>query len=168
MLRVFQAGEQDFEAADALTWEYLQWAAGRLRDLHGIAYDVAAAHARDVAGRETYLPPDGRLLLASVGGATAGCVCIRPLEHGIGEIKRLYVRPAFRGMSVGRELVRRAVQEARDIGYARLRLDSGDFQEPAHALYRRAGFHDIPAYDGSEIPEAYREHWVFMELQLAG
>lgn len=167
MLSIIQArDERDFAEIDALTWEYLTWADGNTRELYDMEYDVAAAHQGDIAARATYLPPKGRLLLASVNGASAGCVRLRELEPGTGEAKRLYVRPAFRGQGVGRQLVARLIEEARDIGYRRLLLDSSGFQRAAHALYRRAGFTEVAPYEGSEIPEEYRQHWLFMELPL--
>ncbi|MEJ2291305.1 MAG: GNAT family N-acetyltransferase [Deinococcales bacterium] len=162
-----QASEQThFDAVDELTWEYLVWAEGRSRELYGMEYDIAAAHERDIVARAKYLPPMGRLLLASVDGASAGCVCLQQLGVDTGEVKRLYVRPSYRGHGVGRELLQHLIQDARDIGYQRLVLDSGGFQQAAHALYRQAGFVDIAPYQGNELPERYRQNLVFMELPL--
>jgi GNAT superfamily N-acetyltransferase len=167
MLSIIQASEQThFDAVDELTWEYLVWAEGRSRELYGMEYDIAAAHERDIAARAKYLPPMGRLLLASVDGASAGCVCLQQLGVDTGEVKRLYVRPSYRGHGVGRELLQHLIQDARDIGYQRLVLDSGGFQQAAHALYRQAGFVDIAPYQGNELPERYRQNLVFMELPL--
>lgn len=167
VLSIIQATEQThFDAVDGLTWEYLVWAEGQARELYGLERDFAAVHERDKAGRAKYLPPQGRLLLATVDGASAGCVCLQQLDAGSGEVKRLYVRPAYRGHGVGRELLQRLIQEARAIGYRRLVLDSGGFQQAAHALYRRAGFVDIAPYEGNELPERYQQNLVFMELTL--
>lgn len=169
MLSIIQAEAQEhFDEVDRLTWEYLEWAEGRSRALYGMEYDIAAAHERDIAGRAKYLPPMGRQLLATVDGAGAGCVCLQQLDAGTGEVKRLYVRPAYRGRGVGRELLHHLIGEARTIGYRRLVLDSGGFQQAAHALYRREGFVDIAPYEGNELPEAYRQNLVFMEMRLTG
>lgn len=167
MLSIIQASEQThFDAVDELTWEYLVWADSQSRELYQMEYDIAAAHERDIAARAKVLPPMGRLLLASVDGASAGCVSLQQLAGDTGEVKRLYVRPAFRGQGVGGELLRHLIRNARDIGYRRLVLDSGGFQQAAHALYRRAGFVDIEPYEGNELPDQYRQNLVFMELPL--
>lgn len=172
MLSVIQARDQShFDAVDELTWEYLAWGYGRLKERTGIDFGAEAAHRGDIAGRANYLPPKGRLLLAFVDGASAGFVRLRPLDADTGdtgEVKRLYVRPAYRSHGVGRELVGRLIQEARAIGYRRLVLDSAPFLKAGHDLYRRAGFSDIAPYAGNQIPERYRKNWVFMELPLTG
>lgn len=109
-----------------------------------------------------YGPPSGRLLLARYAGHAAGCVALRRLEAGICEMKRLYVRPADRGRSLGRMLVERIIAEARTIGYERMRLDTIESaMKDAIALYRRMGFEEIAPY--SAIPV---EHALWMELRL--
>ena len=79
----------------------------------------------------------------------------------------MFVRPSFRRKGIGRLLVNETIKAARQSDYATLRLDSAGFVSDAHALYRSFGFRDISPYEESEIPVAYRQHWVFMELSLA-
>jgi putative acetyltransferase len=108
-----------------------------------------------------YGPPQGRLLLALQDGQTAGCIALRPLQPGVCEMKRLYVRPAFRTNGVGRVLVDRIIQEARQAGYRHMRLDTLPSMTAALALYRRLGFREIEPYYENPVEGA-----VFLELQL--
>jgi len=111
----------------------------------------------------TYARPEGRLLLAFWDEALAGCVALRRLEPGTCELKRLYVRPAFRSLKIGRLLTERAIREAGEAGYQRIRLDSLPSMVPAISLYQRLGFRPIGSYRENPVEGA-----VFLELQLAG
>ena len=109
-----------------------------------------------------YSPPDGRLLLALCDRAPAGCVALRKLQGGICEMKRLYVRPPFRGRGLGRDLVLTLIEQARLSLYAKMRLDTiAASMTEAVSLYRSLGFHDIPAYRRNPIPGA-----IYLELEL--
>jgi ribosomal protein S18 acetylase RimI-like enzyme len=109
-----------------------------------------------------YAPPRGRLLLAEVDGQPAGCVALRPLETGVCEMKRLYVRPQFRGLKLGRQLAETVIAEAKLIGYQAMRLDTvEDKMQSAVALYRALGFREIAPYTVN--PES---SVIFMELAL--
>ncbi len=91
---------------------------------------------------------------------------MRKLNEETGELKRMYVRPAYRGQGAGRALVHALLAEARQAGYVRVRLDSARFMHAAHLLYHSAGFEEIEAYEGSEIPLEFQGHWIFMEKAL--
>jgi ribosomal protein S18 acetylase RimI-like enzyme len=109
-----------------------------------------------------YAPPDGRLLLASYHGSLAGCGALHKLEPGICEMKRLYLRSAFRGKGLGRIIAERLISEARAVGYRRMRLDTiGSSMKDAVALYRLLGFKEIPPYRPNPIAGA-----LYMELEL--
>jgi len=108
-----------------------------------------------------YASPKGCLLLAKVDGCAAGCVALRPLEEGICEMKRLYVRPEFRGRNLGRKLAEEIIAAGRKAGYRVMRLDTLDTLKPAMALYKALGFYEIPAYYPNPITNV-----VYLELKF--
>ena len=105
-----------------------------------------------------YAPPRGEILMARAGRAAAGVVALRPLPYGGAtadgacEMKRLYVRPAFRAAKLGRRLAERVIEESRRLGYRRLMLDTLQDMTSAQALYRALGFTEIEAYYENPLP----------------
>jgi putative acetyltransferase len=118
---------------------------------------------RELAGLPgEYAPPDGRLLLAEYEGASAGCVALHKIESGTCEMKRLYLRPRFRGKGSGWALAERAIAEARTIGYQCMRLDTvAPVMKDAVAMYRKLGFKEIEPYRANPNPGT-----LYMELAL--
>jgi putative acetyltransferase len=109
-----------------------------------------------------YAPPEGRLLLAEYEGQVVGCVALHKLEPGICEMKRLYLRPQFRGKGLGRALADRIIAEARQIGYQRMRLDTVEpVMKDAVAMYRKLGFKEIAPYCSNPMSGV-----IYMELGL--
>lgn len=102
-----------------------------------------------------YAPPRGALFIArSPSGAAAGCIALRPFDAKTGEVKRLYVRPAFRGTGLGARLAAKVLEAARAAGYQRLVLDTLDRMGDAVRLYGKLGFRQIPPYYNNPIPGA--------------
>ena len=109
-----------------------------------------------------YAPPHGRLLLATSEDTPAGCVALHSLSPGICEMKRLYVRPNFRGKGLGKVLAEHVSVEGRNIGYKQLRLDTVEPRmQTAVAMYRKLGFREVAPYRPNPIEGA-----LYMELQL--
>jgi ribosomal protein S18 acetylase RimI-like enzyme len=108
-----------------------------------------------------YARPNGALLLATAGADYAGCVALRHLDASICEMKRLYVRPAFRRHGLGRRLSTEVIQIARDIGCERMRLDTMRWMTASCELYRALGFAEIPPYYPNPIDGA-----VYFEFDL--
>ena len=109
-----------------------------------------------------YAPPDGRLLLATVEDQLAGCVALHKLDSQTCEMKRLYLRPQFRGKGLGRALTNQVIAEARQSGYQRMRLDTVEpVMKDAVAMYRRLGFREIDPYRTNPMAGT-----LYMELDL--
>ena len=108
-----------------------------------------------------YAPPSGALLIALHQDEAAGCVALRDLGHGVCEMKRLFVRPQFRGLGLGRQLADAIIAKAGQLGYLLMRLDTLDRLSEAMRLYERLGFRKIPAYYDNPLAGA-----VYWELDL--
>ena len=148
---IIPATEEDVDAVTALFREYEA----------SLPFDLSFQNfEQELAGLPgRYAPPSGQMLLATCGGAFAGCVALRQIGEGTCEMKRLFVQPAFRGKGIGRALAQAIIEEGRRIGYKRMRLDTA--MEPARSLYQSLGFREIPPYQHVPV-----EGVVFMELEL--
>ncbi|MFN2532793.1 MAG: GNAT family N-acetyltransferase [Pyrinomonadaceae bacterium] len=144
----------EIEAARVLFKEYEAWLGLNL------CFQNFEQELAELPGK--YAPPDGRLFLVFDDEQMAGCVALRRLSEDTCEMKRLFLRPAFRGRSLGRRMVQQIIEEARRMGYRRLRLDTlPGRMDQAIALYGSFGFTQIEPYYDSPISEA-----LFMELKL--
>ncbi len=128
----------DLRAVRALFEEYAAWLDEDLC-FQGFAEELASLPGK-------YAPPDGRLFIATVDGRPAGCIALRRLDAGTGEVKRLYVRPEGRGLGIGSALARRVVDEARTVGYERLVLDTLERMSSARKIYESLGFRRTAPY----------------------
>ena len=155
-----------------LAEDYYNWMACELKSNYDIDVDpVIGTTLRDHVEKDvdefiSSISKNGVFYLIQVDDKIVGMGALRKVKEGIGEIKRMYVRPAFRGKGIGRAMLEHLTAAAREIGYPRVWLDSTRFMKEAHSLYRSVGFREIAPYPESEIPEELQEHWVFMELQL--
>jgi GNAT superfamily N-acetyltransferase len=149
-----------------LFWEYLQWANRKVQETFAVSFDIVAMLEDDMKTLNKFMPPQGRLLLGYVDDQVLGIACLKMLTDRIAEVKRMYVRPQARKRGLGRALLHQLLEEARQIGYERVYLDSARFMTEAHQLYRSHGFREIEAYEGSEIPKEFQKNWIFMEREL--
>ncbi|HWS28885.1 MAG TPA: GNAT family N-acetyltransferase [Clostridia bacterium] len=119
-------------------------------------YEEEAKHLQ-----EKYGQPNGRLYLASYGTTAAGCVALRKLNDVCCEMKRLYVRPMYRGLGIGKMLMEKVISDATQIGYRHIRLDTFPFMQEAIQMYGRYGFYEIERYNDNPAPTA-----VFMQMDI--
>jgi GNAT superfamily N-acetyltransferase len=136
---------QEIAAAAILFREYADWLGIDL-SFQGFEAELASLPGK-------YAAPTGALILAhSPAGEALGCVAVRPLEGRVCEMKRLYVRPAARGLGIGAALVAAIVESAHTLGYTEMKLDTLPTMPEAYALYQRFGFLPIPAYYHNPVP----------------
>ena len=128
---------------------FLEYASSLNLDLE---FQGFARELRELPGE--YAPPRGLLILAWPGdrSSAAGCIALRPLGADVCEMKRLYVRPLYRGLGIGRALSVRLIEDAARLGYLRMRLDTLSCMAAATGLYRSLGFREIPAYYHNPLP----------------
>ena len=148
----------DWGSVQTLLREYADW----LKiDLSFQNFEYELAHLAEMYG-----PPGGRMLIAELttneGTVAAGCVGVRRFNDLICEMKRLYVRPAYRGTGLGRRLALEILAHGRALGYQRMRLDTLEGMKEAQRLYRSLGFYPIPPYGSHDVPGTQ-----FLEADLA-
>lgn len=124
-----------------------------------LSFQQFDAELADLPGK--FAAPQGQVLLAYLDGDVIGCVALRPIDATICEMKRLYVRPAGRGLQAGTQLATLICASARELGYSRIRLDTLPTMHAALRLYASLGFEPIPAYVFNPIPGA-----IFLECDL--
>jgi len=136
-IRIAQSAA-DFDTAKQLFLEYAE----------SLGFDICFQNFEQelVDIRVQYGAPNGCLLLATTGGQAVGCAGVRRWEGGAAELKRMYLRPSARGAGAGRRLLQAALEQARQLGYRSIRLDTLPNMQAAISLYRSLGFDDIPAY----------------------
>jgi len=154
MKLILATSESDIKEARTLLQEYAAWL--------GISLCFQNFDRELAALPGEYAPPDGRLLLAFEDDELAGCVALRKIRATTCEMKRLFLRPGFRGRGLGRVLVERIIEEARQIGYTQMYLDTlPGRMDQAIALYKSIGFKEIEPYYNNPVAGA-----TFMELRL--
>jgi len=137
---------------------------GRLDDIRSLFREYASSlgvdlcfqhfeeELKNLPGR--YARPEGRLYIMLVDGEIAGCIALRKLDDARCEMKRLYVRPAFRALGLGRTLAGRVIADAKTLGYRQMLLDTLSTMSGAQALYERLGFSDVLPYYDNPVPGA--------------
>ena len=168
MIEIIQAtSEEEIEMADQLNWEYLSWCVDESQDRLGEELDINELYSHSKIDQESFLADTGRLLLAKENEVIGGMACLKKIRKSTCEIKRMYVQPAFRGKRIGEQLLFRLVEEAKEIGYSKVLLDSDPYMSKAHTIYRAMGFVETEPYAEAEMEgNDYSRHMIYMELNL--
>jgi GNAT superfamily N-acetyltransferase len=167
MANIILVSDRSFDQqVQGLLYEYFRWVNEQLDAEFNIRLDIDSIIENDLKEIEIYFPPTGRLLLTKVEDHYAGIGFLTKLRPGVGEIRRMYVRPEDRRQGLGRVILETLIAEAKKSEYRSLLLDSPKSWKWAHSLYESASFNVTQEYPECEVPEAFREHWIFMELPL--
>jgi len=157
----------DGESIKALWLEYLVWGNDKMQAMYGVhPHNPTETVKDDLKNIAKFQPPQGRLMLALYENKICGLGSLKSITTEIGEIKRMYVDPTFRGIGAGRAILHALLEEAKAIGYTTVRLDTPKFMVAAHALYRSFGFYDIGPYPEMEVSQEFKEYLLFMEIDL--
>ena len=160
------------EALIALNVEYVSWVFAGVGKLFEVPTDQIVGlppheYVPTVIDKVCgHAPPMGIFYLLHVGQQLAGMGGLRSLGSGVAEIKRLYIRPEFRGRQLGDVLLKCLLSDAKAFGYQKVCLDTGLFMRSAHRLYESNGFVDCPVYEGIEVPPKFRSRWRYMARSL--
>jgi ribosomal protein S18 acetylase RimI-like enzyme len=155
------------DAIGDLMVEYMTWATARFKATFGVDAPTDPGQMREnVAEYDT--PSSALLVAVAASGELAGAAALRSLEPGIVEIKRMYVRPAWRGRHVGSRLLDHLLDHAAQRHASTIRLDTARFMDDAQSLYRSRGFEERDPYEGTEIPAPLQRYWRFFERSVTG
>lgn len=155
-----------------LTVEYMSWNEQQLQAMFGMNFqDIVGMSVVEYVERNIDKacgepPPDGCFYLLEYAGQIAGMGGLRRIAPGICELKRFFVRPAFRGHQLGQALLDRVLGDAKAFGFASMRLDTGPFMHAAHKLYLANGFVDRAPYPEAEVSANMHDRWRFFERQV--
>lgn len=120
-----------------------------------------------IDGLSALSPPAGFVYVLEAEDTLAGMIVAKTIEEGVGEVKRMYIRPDYRGMGYGKKMLETLVNRAQELGYSKLRLETADFMPAALKIYKASGFKERGPYPGGEVPEWYRAYCIFMEKTLS-
>lgn len=156
----------------SLNVEYMQWNSDQLKAMFGIRFsDVAGMEVPEYVASQIDKscgepPPNGCFYLVECDGVVAGMGGLRRIHSDVSELKRVYVRPTFRGRQLGGAILKRVLADAKALGFRSMRLDSGPFMLAAHKLYLANGFVERPPYREAEVGEVLHDRWRFMEREI--
>jgi len=152
-----------------LSEEYFDWMACELKKNYDIdVYPIIGTALRDYVENDvdeftSSILKDGVFYLVQVENRTVGMGALRKLKEGIGEIKRMYIKPEYQGRGLGKKMLQLLLSRGKEYGFSAIYLETGSFMATAQHLYRSAGFYNREEYPETEVPPQLRHVWLFME-----
>ena len=152
-----------------LNEEYLSWIADEMQQRYNIDTElILGVSIREYVKKfleelSSYIAPNGIYYILQVNDSIIGMGALRKIKKDIGEIKRMYIQPKYRGNGYGKKLLEQLLKKGQEFGFSSIRLDTGEFMANAHQVYRLAGFQERERYPESEVPQLFLPHWLFME-----
>ena len=166
-IQIFQYKESHLEDIRVILNEYLSFISKELiKPPWDFNLDVVYAVNFTMNNLDKFAEPDGRLLLVEVDGEIAGTISLRKIREDAGEIKRMYVKPKFRGKKLGNLMVEKVISISEENGFSKLFLDTSLFMSSAVSLYKKYGFKETTSYPESVIPKGLLNTMIFMMKEL--
>ena len=166
-IQIFQYKESHLGAIRLILTEYMKFIANEIIKPPW-QFNVDIEHEVDFTmnNLDKFAEPDGRLLLVEVDGEIAGTISLRKIREDAGEIKRMYVRPKFRGKKLGNLMVEKIISISEENGFSKLFLDTSLFMSSAVSLYKKYGFNEIDSYPECIVSKELWDNWIFMMKEL--
>ena len=166
-IQIFQYKESHSGEIRKILKEYLLFLAKELiRPPWNFNLDVEFAVNFTMNNLNKFTEPDGRLLLVEVDGEIAGTISLRKIREDAGEIKRMYVKPKFRGKKLGNLMVEIVISISEEKGFSKLFLDTAIFMSSAVSLYKKYGFKEIDSYPECIVAKELWDKWIFMMKEV--
>lgn len=152
--------------------EYLSWIGEEIKKHYDLdAISILGQSIRDFAENNveeltSYKPPEGIFYILQIKDKIIGMGAFRKLKVDTGEIKRMYIRPEFRGRGFGKALLKQLLNKGKEFGCSRILLDTGLFMSAAQHVYSSAGFQEIAKYPETEVPLEMQPYWIYLGKEL--
>ena len=166
-IQIFQYRESELGAIRLILTEYMTFIANEMiKPPWKFNLDIEYGVDFTMNNLDKFAEPDGRLLLVEVDGEIAGTISLRKIREDAGEIKRMYVKPKFRGKKLGNLMVEKIIRISEENGFSKLFLDTAIFMSSAVSLYKKFGFKEIDSYPECIVSKELWDKWIFMMKEL--
>ena len=166
-IQIFQYSESHLEGLRSILMEYMTFLANQMnKPPWNYNIEVENGVNFSMKNLDKFAVPDGRLLLVNVDDQIAGTISMRKIREDSGEIKRMFVRPNFRGKNLGNLMIEEVIEVAKKNDYSKLYLDTAQFMSSAVTLYKKYGFEKTESYPECIVAKELWDNWIFMKKEL--